>query len=69
MVMKSIFDDEPVLKTTDRMMERISSCTKPPVKSPSHIVVYFSADHNHRSINLNEHDDGKGDEAVLPKLV
>ena len=32
-------------------------------------VVYFGADHNHRSVNLNEHDNGKGDEAVLPKLV
>ncbi|OQU86903.1 hypothetical protein SORBI_3003G171100 [Sorghum bicolor] len=35
----------------------------------SYDVVYFGADHNHRSVNLNEHDNGKGDEAVLLKLV
>ncbi|KAG0549426.1 hypothetical protein BDA96_01G254900 [Sorghum bicolor] len=35
----------------------------------SYDVVYFGANHNHRSVNLNEHGDGKGDEAVLPKLV
>ncbi|KAG2613879.1 hypothetical protein PVAP13_4KG388100 [Panicum virgatum] len=32
-------------------------------------VAYFGANHNHGPVNLNEHDDGKGDEAVLPKLV
>lgn len=33
------------------------------------VVVYFGANHNQRPVNLNEHDDGKSDEAVLPKLV